>query len=141
MKPSDAFNVEDENDVAGIASILRLVGYEDDAIEQCLAQLTKEHTDDITKNRNSPKNNVSSSTHVSQTQYESDLHDEMALPIQFDTPNCVKGAKDLGVQIDFQNEDVSLSMPSLPPLPTSEVIHYYAETTDWDASNLEHIAD
>ena len=36
MNPSDAFNVEDENDVVGIKIILRIVVYDDDFIEQCL---------------------------------------------------------------------------------------------------------
>ena len=65
MKPSDAFNVEDENDAIGITSILKIAGYKDDVIEQCLAQMKKEHIDDINENRNSPIDDVSSPTHVS----------------------------------------------------------------------------
>lgn len=53
----------------GIASILRLAGYEDDAIEYSLAQMEKQHTNDTNENRNSPTHDVFSLSHVSQTLY------------------------------------------------------------------------
>ncbi|XP_059073557.1 uncharacterized protein LOC131874281 [Cryptomeria japonica] len=94
MRPSDAFNLQDDNDATSIASILRLAGFGEAHVEECLEQC-------------------------------------------FEPPNWIKeGAKHLGIQIDMENEEVSLSMPS-PPMLSSEVIHYYVDTMDSNNSNLE----
>ena len=61
MKPSDAFNVEEENFVEGIASILRLAGYDDDdVIEDCVAQMAKQQQDDSFQSQNPPPDVVPS---------------------------------------------------------------------------------
>ena len=68
------------------------------------------------------------------------MHDDMSLPTQFDPPDWVKeGAKELGVQIEFQNEDISLSIPSPPSMPREEVVHYYAEANIWET--IDHNED
>ncbi|XP_059064427.1 MFS-type transporter clz9-like [Cryptomeria japonica] len=42
MRPSDAFNLQDDNDAAGIASILSLVGFGEAQVEECLEQCVKQ---------------------------------------------------------------------------------------------------
>ncbi|KAH9317863.1 hypothetical protein KI387_019632, partial [Taxus chinensis] len=82
---------------------------------------------------NEEDDHLSSATHVSQTQEVADIDDNMNLPTQFSAPQWIKeGFANLGMQIDFNNKEVSTSKPSPPsPLP-SEVVHYYANTLEWE---------
>ncbi|GLJ39809.1 hypothetical protein SUGI_0813730 [Cryptomeria japonica] len=137
MRPSDAFNLQDDSDVAGIASILRLAGYGEAQVEECLEQCVKQMKELEAQQTEEPTESTCSPSHISQTQYENGIHEDFSLPSQFEQPNWIKeGAEHLGIQIDMENEEVSLSMPS-PPMLSSEVIHYYADTMDWENSNLE----
>ena len=114
-----------------LQAFLRLAGYDDDVvIEDCVAQMGKQQ-EDVSFESQNPLADV-----VPSTQFETDMHDEMSLPTQFDPPDWVKeGAKELGVQIDFQNEDISLSIPSPPSMPREEVVHYYAEAKIWETTD------
>ncbi|KAH9320446.1 hypothetical protein KI387_015085 [Taxus chinensis] len=152
MRPSEAFDVE-EDEVAAVENILRMAGVEDADVQRCLEELAK----NVVGNEENQKTreehvestcfgmpsdfHLSSATHVSQTQEATDIDDSMSLPTQFSAPEWIKeGAANLGMQIDFNNEEVSTSMPSPPsPLP-SEVVHYYANTSEWgdhDANGLD----
>lgn len=144
MKPSDAFNVEEENFAEGIASILRLAGYDDgNVIKDCVAQMAKQQQDDSFQSQNPPLDVVPSTPPVDivpSNLFETGMHDDMSFPTQFDPPDWVKeGAKELGVQIEFQNEDISLSIPSPPSMPREEVVHYYAEGKIWET--IDHNED
>ncbi|GLJ34955.1 hypothetical protein SUGI_0703380 [Cryptomeria japonica] len=137
MRPSDAFNLQDDNDAAGIASILSLVGFGEAQVEECLEQCVKQMKELEAQQTEEPTESTCSPSHINQTQYENGIHEDFSLPSEIELPNWIKeGAKNLGIQIDMENEEVSLSMPSTPML-SSEVIHYYADTMDWENSNLE----
>ncbi|GLJ15486.1 hypothetical protein SUGI_0254260 [Cryptomeria japonica] len=121
----------------GIASILRLAGYGEAQVEECLEQCVKQMKKLEAQQTEEPTESTCSLSHISQTQYENGIHEDFSLPSQFEQPNWIKeGAEHLGIQIDMENEEVSLSMPS-PPMLSFEVIHYYADTMDWENSNLE----
>ncbi|KAH9292343.1 hypothetical protein KI387_042469 [Taxus chinensis] len=162
MRPSEAFHVE-EDEVAAVENILRMAGIEDGDVERCLeeirnnvsdnedAQKTKEvHVETeffgMPKDLNQPHtineedDHVSSTTHVSQTQEATDVDDILTLPTQLSPPQWVKeGAINLNMQIDFNNEEVSLSMPSPPPPLPSEVVHYYADNLEWEARDASQL--
>ena len=65
-------------------------GYDDNAIKKCVAHMEKQQEEDPKKSINSPENDVFSPTHISQTQFEDDMHDEMSLRTQFDPLEWVK---------------------------------------------------
>ncbi|KAH9290219.1 hypothetical protein KI387_034336 [Taxus chinensis] len=114
MRPSEAFDVE-EDEVAAIENILRMARVEEADVQCCLEELAK---------------NVEAV----------DIDDSLILPTQFSAPQWIKeGAANLGMQIDFNNEEVSTSMPSpLSSLP-SEVVHYYADTLAWEDHDANQI--
>ncbi|KAH9293921.1 hypothetical protein KI387_040871 [Taxus chinensis] len=89
---------------------------------------------------NEEDDHISSTTHVSQTQEATDVDDILTFPTQLSPPQWVKeGAINLNMQIDFNNEEVSLSMQS-PPLPLpSEVVHYYADNLEWEAHDASQL--
>ncbi|KAH9325102.1 hypothetical protein KI387_005280, partial [Taxus chinensis] len=89
---------------------------------------------------NEEDGHLSSKTHVSQTQEAVDIDDNLSLPTQFSAPQWIKeGAANLGMQIDFNNEEVSASMPSPPSSLPSEVVHYYADTLAWEDHDANQI--
>ncbi|KAH9297501.1 hypothetical protein KI387_029183 [Taxus chinensis] len=153
----EAFHVE-EDEVATVENILRMAGIEDGDVQWCLkeirnnvsdnedAQKTKEvHVElecfGMPKDLNQPQtineevDHLSSTTHVSQTQEVLDVDDSLnSMPTQLNPPQWVKeGAIKLNMQIDFNNEEVSLSMPSPPPPIPSEAVRDYADTLEGEA--------
>ncbi|GLJ52280.1 hypothetical protein SUGI_1112060 [Cryptomeria japonica] len=67
MRPSDAFNLQDDSDAAGIASILRLAGYGEAQVEECLEQCVKQMKELEAQQTEEPTESTCSPSHISQT--------------------------------------------------------------------------
>ncbi|GLJ31873.1 hypothetical protein SUGI_0641340 [Cryptomeria japonica] len=80
MRPSDAFNLQDGSDAAGIASILRLAGYGEVQVEECLEQCVKQMKELEAQQTEEPTESTCSPSHISQTQYENGIDEDFSLP-------------------------------------------------------------
>lgn len=143
MRPSEAFDVTEDTQTWGTEAdattmeeqpehmtaeaCLRLYGYSEEQIDQ----FVHSYNEDI-QGTQATTEGVASPPQIVDPCIDMSTLDGLSLPTQATEPDHLReAANDIGVQTNFMNDEVTLSMPTQPEIDPEDVIHYFTNASNW----------